>query len=297
VILVSNGPAAPPPPPPPAPPGGGWNPHSPHMPSGNLKFAITAWQNYVTPGSAEADFVAGHYDAIMAGPLPYLQQRNPTATIMPYALMWTVPPAGYSSPDLGSVYEWDMVQWYQQNPTCNIETAYLHVREPRTPANRHLTPIVPDNPWHNQHRYAQMNPTDPCFLRYTVDRFRRISQPAYATGIFIDIHDIHTLGWMDGSVEHSRESLREGIVNAWTQIGQQVDVPFFLNTATYDLGWTPGPLDHARGCGGGWGAHGELPDRAARRRPVGLHGRPAVTRRHGQGDDAHAPGQLAECVP
>jgi hypothetical protein len=235
VTVVANGPAPPSLPP---PPNGGWSAHSPHMPSGNLQYAMTAWQPYVTPGSAEANFVAGHYDAIMAGPLPYLHQRNPTGIIMPYVLQWGVPPAAYGRPDIGSIYEQHMAAWYadpaRNRGGWNIEDAYLHTALPKSPANR-LKIDYPTDP----HLWAAMNPTDPGFIAYTIDRYNEIEAWGFVTGIFVDLHDIASINMMDGSVEHTPASLREGIVTAWRQVRAGVELPFFINTATYDLGWTP----------------------------------------------------------
>jgi hypothetical protein len=219
-------PAAPPPPPP-------YNPNSPHWT--HFRLATTAWG--VQPIQSEIEHVARHYDLVMSGPLNQFHQLNPTAIYMPYTILWHLPrPGGSYPPALDVMYYHDMQQWYA-DPAKNtggwdLEHAFLHSQHPRTEANRLLTPVEPHSPWWQERRWV-MNPTDPGFRAYTIDRYRRILETAYLNAIFIDEHSWE-IDLMDGSVEHTPQSLRNGIATFYAAIRPALNnAMLMLNTANY----------------------------------------------------------------
>jgi uncharacterized protein YjdB len=191
---------------PPAPPAGGSG-RSPHW--SHIRTEITDFRTHYQPMStraAEYDWNARHFDVVMNGPLAEYRGRNPTIGIFPYTVLHAVrsdEPRG----GLPSAYYADMEEWYQRNPQCRIEDAFLHQSQPRTLQTRIVTRGWGQNWW-------RTNLADPCFQSYTVDRFSRIMNRGgvhEANGVFLDAFDTGDLGLAWPNIEYPNRTAYFGI--------------------------------------------------------------------------------------
>jgi hypothetical protein len=176
-----------------------YSPHFPHM-----RFATTAWL-YDTGNQAEIEHLARHYDLLLA-PLAVEQihSLNPTGENLPYTLLWHM-----HQPQENADWYNEMRAWYADRMRnlrdYRFEDAFLHTAQPRTEATRMLTPLPNDDHYFQTPRWI-MNPADPGYRAYTIDRFNDLLAHAPLTSIFVDEHYHPQIHWMRGSVELPTEA-------------------------------------------------------------------------------------------